>query len=116
LCQLNHNGLQDADRKRRPAAKDGGPWTGNVVRTSNDRKSLIVTEKRWVKTRTIIRQLVDEVVPLRKGSEGEDGSPISSQGVDNKALETDSGFLIYVSHTYPSMVPYLKGIHLTVDS
>ena len=26
------------------------------------------------------------------------------------------GFLLYVTRTYPSMVPYLKGIHLTLDS
>jgi hypothetical protein len=38
------------------------------------------------------------------------------QGVDHKALESDSVFLIYVSHAYPSMVPYLKGIHLKMFS
>jgi hypothetical protein len=76
----------------------------------------MVTEKRWIKTRKIIRRLVDEVVSLRKGSEWEDGSPRSSQGVDHNALESDRCFLIYVSKTYPSMVPYLKEIHLTLDS
>jgi hypothetical protein len=34
---------------------------------------MMVTEKRWIKTRKIIRRLVDEVVSLRKGGELEDG-------------------------------------------
>jgi hypothetical protein len=49
-------------------------------------------------------------------SEQEDGSLRSGQGVDHKALESYRGFLIYVSQTYPYMVPYLKGVHLTLDS
>jgi hypothetical protein len=34
----------------------------------------------------------------------------------HKTLERQRGFLVYVTHTYPSLVPYLKGIHLTLDS
>ena len=26
------------------------------------------------------------------------------------------GFLIYVVHTYPCLNPYIKGLHLTIDS
>jgi hypothetical protein len=46
----------------------------------------MVTEKRWIKTRNIFRRLVDEMVSLRKGSEREEGSPRSNQGVDHKTL------------------------------
>jgi hypothetical protein len=49
-CQLNHHGLQDATRKRRPVAQVGVPWTGTFVHTTNDRESVMVTEKRWIKT------------------------------------------------------------------
>jgi hypothetical protein len=115
-CQLNHHSLQDAARKWRPAAQDGGPWAGTVVQSTNDRVSMMVTERHWIKTRTIIRRLDDEMISLRKGRDQEDGSPRSRQGVDHKALESESGFLIYVSHTYPFMVPYLKEIHLILDS
>jgi hypothetical protein len=31
-------------------------------------------------------------------------------------LESYRGSLIYISRTYPSITPYLKGIHLTLDS
>jgi hypothetical protein len=33
-----------------------------------------------------------------------------------KTLEWQRGFLVYITRTYPSLVPYLKGIHLTLDS
>jgi hypothetical protein len=34
----------------------------------------------------------------------------------HKRLESIRGFLIYVIRTYPTFTPYLKGIHLTLDS
>ena len=37
------------------------------------------------------------------------------RGTNHKELERRTGFLVYVSRTYPSMVPYLKGIHQTLD-
>ena len=36
--------------------------------------------------------------------------------MDFKNLERGRGFLVYLSRTYPSIVPYLKGIHLSIDS
>jgi hypothetical protein len=40
----------------------------------------------------------------------------SSGGLNHKQLERRRGFLIYVAHAYPSPIPYLKGIYLTLDS
>ena len=37
-------------------------------------------------------------------------------GLDFRKLERDRGYLVYISRTYRSMVPYLKGIHQTLDS
>jgi hypothetical protein len=34
----------------------------------------------------------------------------------HKKMESIWGFLVYVARTYSTMVPYLKGIHLTLDS
>jgi hypothetical protein len=34
----------------------------------------------------------------------------------HKTAESFRGFLVYVAHTYTAMVPYLKGIHLSLDS
>jgi hypothetical protein len=36
--------------------------------------------------------------------------------IDHKTLESYRGFLVYISRTYPSITPYLKGIHRTLDS
>ncbi len=33
----------------------------------------------------------------------------------HKELLADRGFLVYVTRTYPAMVPYLKGLHLTIE-
>ena len=34
--------------------------------------------------------------------------------LSHKELQSDRGFLVYVTRTYPAMVPYLKGFHLTI--
>ena len=62
-----------------------------------------MTQKRWDKTRAISSE-----VGSRLGKE--------SAELDAPALRSDRGFLVYVSRTYPSMVPYLKGFHLTIES
>jgi hypothetical protein len=36
--------------------------------------------------------------------------------VDQKELEKSRGFLIYMYRTYPSLTPFLKGLHLTIDA
>lgn len=36
--------------------------------------------------------------------------------IEFKPLESYRGYLIYIGRTYPAIVPYLKGIHLTLDS
>ena len=37
-------------------------------------------------------------------------------GLNHSALGKGRGFLSYVGMTYPSLVPYFKGVHLTLDS
>ena len=36
--------------------------------------------------------------------------------MDRKELESMRGFMIYCCRTYRNMNPYLKGVHLTIDS
>ncbi len=36
---------------------------------------------------------------------------IQGTPLDFTTLESYRGYLIYISRTYPAMVPYLKGIH-----
>ena len=96
-------GLQDAARKRRPPSKTPGAWAGAVVGT--DENGLVfktVSQERWNKTR-------GHIATLKKWADSDDK-------INRKELERVRGFLVYVSLTFETMVPYLKGIHHTLES
>ena len=96
-------GLQDAARKRREPSKTPGAWAGAVVETSDKGEVYkTVSQERWNKTRNHIKRLKEWA---------DDGGL-----VDRKELERIRGFLVYVSLTFDVIVPYLKGIHLTMES
>jgi hypothetical protein len=99
--RLNHLGLQHAARKLRELMQDAGAWAGSVVHTS-DGVYLLVSLKRWEKTKYILDELATELE--ERGS------------LDHQNLLSRRGFLIYVARTYISMKPYLKGLHQTIDS
>jgi hypothetical protein len=73
----------------------------------------MVTQERWEKT----QKKLDWIHRAAKGERGEDVSVECPQGsIPHKTLESIRGFLVYVARTYTALVPYLKGIHLTLDS
>jgi hypothetical protein len=49
-------------------------------------------------------------------SEIEEMLELNPNSLPRKRLEQIRGFLIYVTRTYPCMVPYLIGLHMTIDS
>jgi hypothetical protein len=100
--RYNFLGLQDAARKRRGPSCDAGPWAWSTVLTSGGGVFLTVTVERWQKAKQMIQWIHDGI---------SSGTPLL-----HKTLESYRGFLVYVSRTYPYLVPYLKGIHLTLDS
>jgi len=100
--RLNYLGLQEAARKRRDPSQEPGPWAGSVVGIEEGRVYVTVTPERWEKARNMVAW-------MQKGM-GE------SDELEFKTLESYRGYLIYFSRTYPSCVPFLKGIHLTLDS
>ena len=80
-----------------------------------------VTDERWKKTQEKIRWLGKQVGLTDKFAGGVD--PVASSkarlGLDvihYKTTESVVGFLVYVSQTYTMMVPYLKGVYLTLNS
>ena len=96
-------GLQDAARKRRPPSKSPGAWAGAVVGTDeNGQVYKTVSQERWNKTRGHINSLKLWAQEGRK--------------INCKELERVRGFLVHVSLTFDTMVPYLKGIHLTLET
>jgi hypothetical protein len=78
-----------------------GAWSGSVVEASEDMVYKMVSQERWDK----VRVHVGKLQVWAKQNE-----------IPHKELERVRGFLVYVSMTYATMVPFLKGIHLTLDS
>ena len=99
---LSYLGLQEASRKRTGASQRPGEWAGTKVETDSGEVNQLVSQKKWIKGKTIISRLIEELD--RRGC------------VNHEQLEKDRGFLIYLSRTYKSMCPYLKGVHLSLDS
>lgn len=99
---LGFLGLQDAARKRRDPGQETGAWTGSVVWTSNNQLSVLTTQEKWDKTKSHLEWINSNI-----------NNP---EGLENKRLQSIRGFLVYVSRTYGSLVPYLKGLHATIDS
>jgi hypothetical protein len=95
-------GIQDASRKRRKASKTPGAWAGAVASTDNEGVYVNVSQEKWDKSKAVIKATKDEM-------EENDGWLL------HKDLESRRGFLLYVTCTYPTMVPYMKGFHLTID-
>ena len=96
-------GLQDAARKRREPSKSPGAWAGAIVEMEKDgRVYKTVAQDRWNKTKAHVKKLSEWAK--------------SPDRINRKELERIRGFLVYVSLTCDIMVPYLKGIHLTLES
>lgn len=98
--RLNFLGIQNAARKFRTILQEPGPWAGSMVYTSEG-VHVLISKDKWSKTKKILGEMKAE---LERG-----------KGMNFKKLRSDRGFLIYVTRSYPSMVPYLKGIHLTLS-
>ncbi|KAI2495932.1 hypothetical protein MHU86_18586 [Fragilaria crotonensis] len=118
LCSFY--GLQDAPRKLREPSQDPGAWAGSVVSTSHGVVTKFVTKERWRKTQGCIRWLANKIgIQGDQWSGGipeDEYSKVPPAGtLPHKQAERIRGFLIYVSRTYKAMVPYLKGLHLTLD-
>jgi hypothetical protein len=94
-------GVQDAARKRTSASRTPGPWAGTVTHTDREQVCGMVSQEKWEKTQLLIRELKDMMergrLPLQQ-------------------LLEIRGFLIYVVRTYTWLNPYIKGLHLTIDS
>jgi hypothetical protein len=99
---LNWLGLQDAARKRRDPSQSPGPWAGSIVIVDGGVIYLMVSQERWDKAVEIVNWIAEQIAV--------------SDTIDFKKLESYRGFLVYLARTYPTLTPYLKGIHLSLDS
>jgi hypothetical protein len=100
---LNWLGIQDAPRKRRDSSQSPGAWSGSVIRTDSSGVFVLASEDKWNKAK-------DMLEAIRVMLETDPAS------LPRKRLEQIHGFLIYVTRMYRCMVPYLIGLHMTIDS
>jgi hypothetical protein len=100
---LSYLGIQDAARKRREPRQDPGAWAGAVLRTDGDAPAVEVSMEKWMKTKSLIAELVEML-------------QVSPDRLPLLRLLQIRGFLLYVTRTYRYMTPHLKGLHLTIDS
>ena len=99
---LNFLGLQDAARKRRDPSQTPGAWSGSIVLSDQAKVDLVVAQERWVKAQNMIKWIQEEMK--------------AGDTIEFKPLERYRGYLIYLCRTYDAINPYLKGIHLSLDS
>ena len=102
--RLQHMGIQDAPRKRRPPSKTPGAWAGSIQQVSETAVSKTVTQEKWDKARTIAQRYTD----------GFKKSP--TPAFSHKQMQRDVGFLVHVAMTFSSLMPFLKGFYLTMNA
>jgi hypothetical protein len=93
-----------------------GDWDGTVIHTHMGQVCVKITQERWDKTRKMVRDIWQEYSNRQTELPVEVLGEDSAGGLNNNQLERRRGFLVYVAQAFPSLVPYLKGIHLTLDS
>jgi hypothetical protein len=99
-------GLQDALRKFRypKGSKQPGAWAGVNVEVGKDGSVVVMTsQEKWDRLKAVCSYWLGE---LRAGR----------TQLDFKKLQSDRGFLVYVTQAYPGMKPYLKGFHLSLKT
>jgi hypothetical protein len=99
---LAYLGIQMALRKIRPPTQSPGAWAGSIVITNDSGVGVQATQEKWEKVQGILNRLHESLT--------EGGL------LHRNSLESMRGTLVYVQCTYPAITPYLKGLHLTIDS
>ena len=98
----NHLGEQQASRKRIKTSQRTGAWIGAIFRSDDSNIGILTSQEKWDRAKGIIAKWKDTL--LDKGCY-----------LNRKELEKDRGFLVHLRMVYPSITPYLKGLHLTLE-
>jgi hypothetical protein len=104
LSRLQYLGIQDAPRKRRPHSQTPGVWAGAIFRITPERISKSISQAKWDKEADMVDDLLDRFQTDERPK------------LEHRDLERKRGFLGHVSMTFPALIPYMKGFHLTIDS
>ena len=100
---FNYLDEQEAARKRRPPDRNAGAWVGAIFRSDQNTIGILTSQEKWDRAKAIVtkwsKYLEVEVAMLNR-----------------KELEKDRGFLVHISMVYLALVPYLKGVHLSLET
>ena len=102
--RLQYLGMNVSLRKTKPPSQVPGAWAGALVACHHDKVTKSVTLAKWNKGKECGRRISEE---MKKSCDGL---------LAFKPLERDRGFFVHLGMTFPSFNPFLKGIHLTLDS
>jgi hypothetical protein len=86
-----------------------GAWAGASVSATDTAVFKSVTQERWDKLKSRLSWISEHYDGSRWGVAQR---PL----LEHSELERIRGFLVYVTRTYKALMPYLKGLHLTLDS
>jgi hypothetical protein len=101
LC--NFLGIQDAARKRHFPSQTPRVWCGAKSATDNKGLYTCTTQVKWDRGKNIINNWVEEL-------------ELNDNTLNRKEMMSGRGFLVHLSRTYPGLVPFLKGVHHTLES
>jgi hypothetical protein len=98
---LGYLGIQNASRKTRPPRQEPGAWAGTIAHTGPFGVGVKCSQDKWDKAKALLAELAVELT--------------CHGSLDHMGLESKWGFFIHLQRTYPTITPFLKGIHLTLD-
>jgi hypothetical protein len=104
LSRLQYLGIQDAPRKRRPPSQSPGAWAGAIFKITPEKISISVSQSKWDRGRKMVLNLHSQFNVNER------------PWLDHKDLGRKRGFLGHLALCYGSLVPFMKGFHLTIDS
>ena len=100
----NFLGIQDAARKRHFPSQTPRVWCGAKSATDDNGLYTCTTQVKWDRGKNIIHHWIEEL------------DLSGDETLERKQMMSDRGFLVHLSRTYPGIVPFLKGIHHTLES
>ena len=99
-------GLQDANRKRIPNHQTPGEWKGyNTLSLGKTDLFVTVSERNWGRAKEIICNMLEIF---------NESDHFLEMYLKEMAWKT--GFLLHLDMEYPLIIPFMRGIYLTMNS
>jgi hypothetical protein len=86
----------------RPPSQQPGAWAGTYALIFEGGVGITCGPDKWAKAKQLLQSLQEELA--------------STPQLNHKGLEQKRGFFVHLQRTYPCITPFLKGMHLTLDS